>query len=194
MWSAVIITVSTGLSAAAFGPAIHPRGVRPAPTVALRSAHLACSIPDSPGTAPDELIRWEMETAFAELGVSNGLSEAEQGELDAIVKAKGDLVLRTVLDKLESDGDELAASLQRQVESYTKERQVEMLRKFDEDAGKVQRKMAADREDMRAEVNKLSSLQSECGLPPVKPTACLDFTPIPAHTLLHWRSPGASAG
>jgi len=159
MWSAPLLVTLSGLS---FGPAVRPRGLRPAPATALRSAtHISCSVPESPDAAIDELIRREVETAFAELDARNGLTEEEEGELDAIIEAKGDLVLRNVLDKLESDGDQLAASLQRQVTSYTKERQVEMLRKFDEEAAKVQLEMAADREAMRAEVTKLSTLQSE---------------------------------
>ena len=178
MWSAPLLVTLSGLS---FGPAVRPRGLRPAPATALRSAtHISCSVPESPDAAIDELIRREVETAFAELDARNGLTEEEEGELDAIIEAKGDLVLRNVLDKLESDGDQLAASLQRQVTSYTKERQVEMLRKFDEDAAKVQLEMAADREAMRAEVTKLSTLQSECGAPPPPPPP----PPSPLHTLL----------
>lgn len=164
MWSAPLLLTLSGLSAAAFGPTIRPRGLRPASTTVVRSAQVACSVPESPDAALDELIRREVESAFAELDASDGLTEEEEGELDALIEAKGDMVLRNVLNKLESDGDQLAATLQRQVASYTKERQVEMLRKFDEDAAKVQREMAADREAMRAEVNKLSSLQSEYGL------------------------------
>ena len=183
MWSAPLLVTLSGLS---FGPAVRPRGLRPAPATALRSAtHISCSVPESPDAAIDELIRREVETAFAELDARNGLTEEEEGELDAIIEAKGDLVLRNVLDKLESDGDQLAASLQRQVTSYTKERQVEMLRKFDEEAAKVQLEMAADREAMRAEVTKLSTLQSECGapLPPPSSTHCSNRTHATALTL-----------
>ena len=91
-----------------------------------------CSAPESPDAALDELIRREVEAAFA------GIDLESEGELDQLIAEKGDAVMRSVLNKLESDGEQLAATLEDQVAAYTKEQQLAMLRKFDEDAAGVQ--------------------------------------------------------
>ena len=81
-----------------------------------------CSAPESPDAALDELIRREVEAAFA------GIDLESEGGLDQLIAEKGDAVMRSVLSKLESDGEQLAATLEDQVAAYTKEQQLAMLR------------------------------------------------------------------
>jgi len=114
-----------------------------------------CSAPESPDAALDELIRREVEAAFA------GIDLESEGELDQLIAEKGDAVMRSVLNKLESDGEQLAATLEDQVAAYTKEQQLAMLRKFDEDAAVVQAEMQADRQMIRGDLTSLVNLQKE---------------------------------
>ena len=53
------------------------------------------------------------------------------------------------------------ATLEEQVAAYTREQRLEMLKKFDEDAAKVQAEMNADRQMIRGDLTRLVSLQKE---------------------------------
>ena len=139
--------------AAAFLPTQH-RPVRPPQQ--LRTRHAAvCCVPDSADAALDELIRREVAAAF------EGIDLESEGELDQLIADKGDAVMRSVLSKLDSDGEQLAATLEEQVAAYTREQRLEMLKKFDEDAAKVQAEMNADRQMIRGDLTRLVSLQKE---------------------------------
>ena len=143
------------------------------------------------------MIRREVEAAFK--GMEVDFSGNDERELDELIAEKGDAVMRTVLSKLESDGEQLAAALEEQVAAcanpnrhpnpnsytrtpthtptptpfhpepcssgqvaaYTREQQIEMLRKFDEDAGKLQTELQADRQLIRGDLTRLVSLQKE---------------------------------
>ena len=146
-----------GITAAFLPTARH----RPVSHPQLRSGlhRTACSAPESSDAALDELIRREVEAAFQNLDV--GLDESDARGLDELVAEKGDAVMKTVLAKLESDGEQLAAALEEQVAAYTKEQQIEMLRKFDEDAAKLQVELQADRKLIRGDLTRLVSLQKE---------------------------------
>ena len=146
-----------GITAAFLPPVRH----RPVSHPQLRSGlyRTACSAPDSADAALDELIRREVEAAFKDFDV--GIEESDSRELDELIAQKGDAVMKTVLAKLDSDGEQLAAALEEQVAAYTKEQQVEMLRKFDEDAGKLQVQLQADRQLVRGDLTRLVSLQKE---------------------------------
>ena len=154
--------VVLALAPALLAPTLHPMRRSPLPRRAAALCQMsASSAPDSADAALDEMIRREVEAAVEGMDGIEGFSEEEQGELDKLIADKGDLVMRNVLSKLESDGDQLAATLQAQVASYTRQAQVEMLRKFDEEAASVQRGMLADREAIRSDLGRLNSLKSE---------------------------------
>ena len=143
---------------AAFLPTVRHR---PVSHPQLRSGlyRTACSVPDSADAALDELIRREVEAAFKDFEV--GIEESDSRELDELIAQKGDAVMKTVLAKLDSDGEQLAAALEEQVAAYTKEQQVEMLRKFDEETAKLQAQLQTDRNLVRGDLTRLVSLQKE---------------------------------
>ena len=143
---------------AAFLPTVRHR---PVSHPQLRSGlyRTACSVPDSADAALDELIRREVEAAFKDFEV--GIEESDSRELDELIAQKGDAVMKTVLAKLDSDGEQLAAALEEQVAAYTKEQQVEMLRKFDEETAKLQAQLNTDRQLVRGDLTRLVSLQKE---------------------------------
>mmetsp|Transcript_8535 Transcript_8535/g.17170 ORF Transcript_8535/g.17170 Transcript_8535/m.17170 type:complete len:226 (-) Transcript_8535:250-927(-) len=148
--------LALGMAAAAFLPIARHRPPHPQ----LRGVwRITCGVPDSSDAALDELIRREVEAAFKDIDIE--LSEGDTRELDELVAEKGDAVMRSVLRKLESDGEQLAAALEEQVAAYTKEQQIEMLRKFDEDAAKLQAELQVDRQAIRGDLTRLVSLQKE---------------------------------
>ena len=105
--------VLLGLSVA-FLPTVRHRPVSHPQLRLMRSGlWTACSAPESSDAALDELIRREVEAAFKGLDVE--LDESETRGLDQLIAEKGDAVMKTVLAKLESDGEQLAAALEEQV-------------------------------------------------------------------------------
>lgn len=143
---------------AAFLPTVRHRAV-PHPQLRSGLYRTACSAPDSADAALDELIRREVEAAFKDFDV--GIEESDSRELDELIAQKGDAVIKTVLAKLDRDGEQLAATLEEQVAAYTKEQQVEMLRKFDEETAKLQAQLQTDRKLVRGDLTRLVSLQKE---------------------------------
>ena len=183
--------------AAAFLPIARHRPVSQPQLRGGLSSTTCCVPPENSDAALDEMIRREVEAAFK--GMEVDFSGNDERELDELIAEKGDAVMRTVLSKLESDGEQLAAALEEQVAAcanpnrhpnpnsytrtpthtptptpfhpepcssgqvaaYTREQQIEMLRKFDEDAGKLQTELQADRQLIRGDLTRLVSLQKE---------------------------------
>jgi len=109
-------------------------------------------------TEMDELIRTEVEAAFAGLEAS---FEAGDEESIKLIEQKGQEVMQSVLDKLEADGELLSSSLTKQIEALSMTKQKALLEEWDESTAKIKSDMLAQRVTIREEMDKLSALNDD---------------------------------
>ena len=114
---------------------------------------------DSNDSAMDELIRQEIEAAFA--GLEESLADGDDEKAIALIQEQGKTVLGKVLARMEEEGSLLSASLSSQVEELAATQTTEMLKRYEEKIGGLQAEMANERMKLRSELENLQTLNKE---------------------------------
>lgn len=106
----------------------------------------------------DAMIRREVEAAFA--GLEDSLAaEGEEGV--ALIQSQTKLIMDNVLQKFDQDQMQLSSALDEKVQALAAKKRVELMKKYDARLGEMQQAMVSDRENLRTEMAKLESLQTE---------------------------------
>ena len=124
-----------------------------------RSALAACDHPASAldDEALDRLIKSELEAAFEGMKVDTEDDE----EMLAVIQAQTDVVLSSVLSKLDADNDELRTKLNGQIESVAAQQREEVEAKYAEMQGKLRGEVDIARTVIREEAVRLKGLKQE---------------------------------
>lgn len=111
----------------------------------------------APDDAMDELIRQEIEAAFADLATFDG-SDDEAIEL---IRSQGKTVFSKVLARMEEEGTLLSATLSKRVENLASEQTAEMLERYEARISEVRVENERARQALREELNNLQALSDE---------------------------------
>ena len=109
--------------------------------------------------AMDELIRQEIEAAFA--GLEESFANGEDDQALELIQSQGKQVLGKVLARLEEDGQLLSAQLTERLESLASDQTMEMMKRQEERLGKLQEANLQARDDLRSELQNLQTLSKD---------------------------------